>query len=80
MIFSNQTRNEDKSEKVDYDINFTIEPSITNFFWNVPLDALMCPLQIINITESLSFTLRGGNALFIYQLLNVETYQLYYSY
>ena len=28
MTLSNQTTNEDKSEKSDFDINFTIEPSI----------------------------------------------------
>ena len=41
---------------------------------NVPLDALICPLQIINDIESLSLTLHGVNACFIYHLSNVENY------
>ena len=40
----------------------------------VPLDALMCPLQIINDTEPLSLTIHGVNACFIYHPSNVENY------
>ena len=32
MTLSNQTANEDKSEKFDFDVNFTIELSTTNIF------------------------------------------------
>ena len=32
MTLSNQTRNEDKSEKFDFDINFTIETSTAKNF------------------------------------------------
>ena len=40
--------------------------------WNVPLDALICPLQIINDIESLSSTLHGVNTCFIHHPSNVE--------
>ena len=36
-----------QSEKSEFDINFTITINCT-ILWNVPLDMLMCPLQITN--------------------------------
>ena len=44
--------------------------------WNVPLDALICPLQITNDIESLSLTLHGLNARFIHHPSNVENYSI----
>ena len=44
--------------------------------WNVPLDALICPLQIINDIESLSLTLHGVNARFIHHPSNVGNYSI----
>ena len=44
--------------------------------WNVPLDALMCPLQIINEIEPLSLTLHGVNACIIHHPSNVENYSI----
>ena len=44
--------------------------------WNVPLDALICPLQIINDIEPLSLTLHGVNACFIHHPSNVENYSI----
>ena len=41
---------------------------------NALLDALMCPLQIINYTESLSLTVHGVNACFIHHPSNAENY------
>ena len=43
---------------------------------NVPLDALICPLQIINDIEPLSSTLHGVNARFIHHLSNLENYSI----
>ena len=43
---------------------------------NAPLDALMCPLQIINDIEPLSLTLHGVNACFIHHPSNVENYSI----
>ena len=43
---------------------------------NAPLDALMCPLQIINDIEPLSSTLHGVNACFIHHPSNVENYSI----
>ena len=43
---------------------------------NVPLDALICPLQIINDIEPLSLTLHGLNACFIHHPSNVENYSI----
>ena len=43
---------------------------------NVPLDALICPLQIINDIEALSSTLHGVKAHFIHHLFNVENYSI----
>ena len=43
---------------------------------NVPLDALMCPLQIINDIEPLSLTLYGVNACFIHHPSNVKNYSI----
>ena len=43
---------------------------------NVPLDALICPLQIINDIEPLSSTLHGVNASFIHHPSNVENYSI----
>ena len=45
-------------------------------FLNVPLDALMCPLQIINDIEPLSLTLHAVNAHFIHHPSNVENYSI----
>ena len=42
--------------------------------WNVLLDALICPLQIINDILPLSSTLHGVNACFIHHPCNVENY------
>ena len=44
--------------------------------WNAPLDALMCPLQIINDIEPLSLTLHGVNACFIHHPSNVKYYSI----
>ena len=44
--------------------------------WNVPLDALICPLQIINDIEPLSLSLHGVNTCFIHHLSNVENYSI----
>ena len=41
---------------------------------NAPLDALMCPLQIINDSDPLSLTLDGVNACFVHHLSNVQNY------
>ena len=41
---------------------------------NAPIDALMCPLQIINDIVPLSLTLHGVNTWFIHHLSNVENY------
>ena len=46
MTLSNCSQNEDKSEKFDFGINFTIELS-TIEVCNASLDALMFPVQII---------------------------------
>ena len=43
---------------------------------NVPLDALICPLQIINDIEPLSSTLHGVNACFIHHPFNIENYSI----
>ena len=43
---------------------------------NVPLDALMCPLPIINDIEPLSSTLHGANTHFIHHPSNVENYSI----
>ena len=43
---------------------------------NAHLDALMCPLQIINDIESLSFTLHCVNAHFIHHPSNVKNYSI----
>ena len=43
---------------------------------NVPLDALMCPLPIINDIEPLSLTLHGVNACFIHHPSNLENYSI----
>ena len=42
--------------------------------WNVLLDALICPLQIIKDIEPLSSTLHAVNACFIHHPSNVENY------
>ena len=43
---------------------------------NAPLDALMCPLQIINDIEPLSLTPHGVNESFIHHPSNVENYSI----
>ena len=43
---------------------------------NVPLDALICLLQIINDIEPLSLTLHGVNTCFIHHPSNVENYSI----
>ena len=45
-------------------------------FFNVPSDALMCPLQIINDIEPLSLILHGVNACFIYHPSNIKNYSI----
>ena len=40
--------------------------------WNVPLHALMCPLQIINDVEPLSSTIHGLIGCFIHHPSNVK--------
>ena len=47
--------------------------------WNAPLDALICPLQMINDIEPLSLTLHGVNACFIHHPSNVENYSIRYK-
>ena len=44
--------------------------------WNVPLDALICPLQIINDIEPLSLTLHGVNTCFIHHPFNAKNYSI----
>ena len=44
--------------------------------WNVPLDALICPLQIINDIKPLSLTLHSLNARFIHHPSNLENYSI----
>ena len=44
--------------------------------WNVPLDTLICPLQIINDIESLTLTLHGANTRFIHHPSNVKNYSI----
>ena len=44
--------------------------------WSVPLDALICPLQIINDTEPLSLTVDSVNTRFIHHPSNVENYSI----
>ena len=44
--------------------------------WNVPLDALICPLQIIHDIEALSSTLHGVNTHFIHHPSNVKNYSI----
>ena len=44
--------------------------------WNAPLDAVMCPLQIINDIESLSLSLHGVNAHFINHPSNNKKYSI----
>ena len=44
--------------------------------WNVLLDALICPLQIINDIEALSLTLHGVNACFVHSPSNVKNYSI----
>ena len=43
---------------------------------NVPLDALICPLQIINDIEPLSLILHGLNACFIHHPSNLKNYSI----
>ena len=43
---------------------------------NVPLDVLICSLQIINDIEPLSLTLHGLNACFIHHPSNVKNYSI----
>ena len=45
-------------------------------FFNIPLDALICPLQIINDIEPLSSTLHGVNTCFIHHPSNVKNYSI----
>ena len=40
--------------------------------WNAPLDALMCPLQIINDIEPLSSMCQAVNTYFIYHPSNLK--------
>ena len=42
----------------------------------VPLDALICPLQIINDIEPLLLTLHGVNACFIHHPSNIKNYSI----
>ena len=44
--------------------------------WNVPLDALICPLQIIIWHWTLSLNLHGVNTRFIHHPSNVENYSI----
>ena len=44
--------------------------------WNAPLDAQMCPLQIINWHPTLSLTLHGVNTCFIHHPSNFENYSV----
>ena len=43
---------------------------------NTSLEALICPLQIINNSEPLSLTLHGVNARFIHHPSNVQNYSI----
>ena len=44
--------------------------------WNIPLDAPICPLQIINDIEPLSSTLHGLNTRFLHHPSNVKNYSI----
>ena len=75
MTLSNLTWNEDKVQNLTKMsiCHRTVNHKIT---WNVPLDALICPLQIINDIEPLSLTLHGVNTCFIHHPSNVKNYSI----
>ena len=73
MTLSNVTLNEDQSAKLDL-MSICQRTVKQKKISNVPLDALMCPLPIINKIGPLSLTLHGVNAHFIHHPSNVKNY------
>ena len=65
------TLNEDHSAKLDL-MSICQRTVKQKKISNVPLDALMCPLQIINDIEPLSLTIHGLIGCFIHHPSNVE--------
>ena len=65
------TLNEDQSAKLDL-MSICQRTVKQKKISNVPLDALMCPLQIFNDIEPLSSTIHGLIGHFIHHLSNVE--------
>ena len=65
------TLNEDQSAKLDL-MSICQRTVKQKTISNVPLDALMCPLQIINDIEPLSSTVHGLIGRFIHHPSNVE--------
>ena len=76
MTFSNSTWNADiyVQNCTKMSIGYrTI--NLKETMWNVPLDVLKCPLQIINWrSESLSLILRGVNSCIMYHPSNDDSY------
>ena len=70
---SNLSWNEDQSVNFDLNVNLPYN-SHPQKIWNAPLDALMCPLQIINDFEPLSSTLHGVNVFCLHHPSNVKNY------
>ena len=73
MTLSNSTWNEEKVQNLT-EMSICHRTVNHKKIWNVPLDALICPLQIINDIEPLSSTLHGVNACFNHHPSNVENY------
>ena len=75
MTLSKVTLNEDQSAKLDL-MSICQKTIKQKKISNIPLDALMCPLPIINDIEPLSSILHGVNACFIHHPSNVENYSI----
>ena len=75
MTLSNLTWNEDQSAKFNLNVNlpYNHQPQKIS---NVPLDALICPLQITNDIGPLSLTIHGVNACFIHHPSHVKNYSI----
>ena len=71
MTLSNMTLNEDRSAKLDL-MSICQRTVKQKKISNVPRDALMCPLQIINDIEPLSSTIHGLIGCFIHHRSNVK--------
>ena len=75
MTHWNHSRNENKVQNL-IKCQFSHTTVNRRKILNAPLDALMCPLQIINDSEPLSSTLHGVNACFIHHPYKVENYSI----